>query len=225
MCRIPCESRPTERILCWVDSLRYSVLGLGIKRFIIFFFFFFFFVHKNNYTILLLVNSNISVVAQPVSDRQAYSRGAVQAYQATSASKRSKRKTRGDVVSDDKRRDYRNLERRKIIKQQTSQRRGSLVDSISIAKSIIDGQSKNKQFEEKASERRRVIKQSMSGYGERPRSMSFFEELQTGCSVILPSEDYQNSVKRSKDRCRTIKDRSSSKMRKHWQRRLKMLRK
>ena len=43
--------------------------------------------------------------------------------------------------------------------------------------------------------------------------MSFFEELQTGCSVILPSEDYQNSLERSKDRCRTIKDRSSSKIR------------
>ena len=137
----------------------------------------------------------------------------MQACQATSASNRSKRKTRGDVVSDDKSRDYRNVERRKIIKQQTSQRRGSLVDSISIAKSIIDGQSKNKQYEKKASERRRVIKQSMSGYGERPRSMSFIEELQTGCSVILPCEDYQNSVERSKDRCRTIKDRSSSKIR------------
>ena len=169
--------------------------------------------HKNNYTILLLVNSDISFVAQSVSDRQAYSRGAVQGYQATGASNRSKRKTRGDVVSDDKRRDYRNVERRKIIKQQTSQRRGSLVDSISIAKSIIDGQSKNKQFEKKASERRRVIKQSMYSFGERQRTMPFFEELQTGRSVILPSEDYQNSVKRSKDRCRTIKDRSSRKMR------------
>ena len=137
----------------------------------------------------------------------------MRAYQATSATNRSKKKTRGDVIFDDKKRDFRNVERRKIIKQQTSQRRGSLVDSISIAKSIIDGHSKNRQFEKKASERRRVIKQSMSGLGQRQRSMSFIEELQTGRSVILPSEDYQNSVERSKDRCRAIKDRSSRKMR------------
>ena len=134
-------------------------------------------------------------------------------YQATSASNRNKRKTRDDVIFDDRRRDSRNLERRRIIKQQISQGRGSLVDSISIAKTIIDGHSKNKPFERKASERRRVIKQSMSGFGGRPRSMSFFEELQTGRAVILPSEDYQNSVERSKDRRHQIKDRSSRKMR------------
>ena len=138
----------------------------------------------------------------------------MQAYQGTSASNRSKIKTRDDVIFEDKKRDCRNVERRKIIKQKTSLRRGSLVDSISIAKAIIDGHSKNRQFEKKASERRRVIKQSMSGIGQRRgRSMSFIDELQTGRAVILPSEDYQNSVERSKDRRHQIKDRSSRKMR------------
>ena len=153
----------------------------------------------------------------PASYRQAYSRGVVQGYQTTSASNRDHRKTKDDVIYEDRKRDSRNVERRKIIKQQTSQRRGSLSDSILIAKLLIDGHSKNKQFEKKASERRRVIKQSTSAAGsptgQRQRSMSFFEELQTGRSVILPSADHQKSVERSKDRCRAIRDRSSGKRR------------
>ena len=139
------------------------------------------------------------------------------AYQTTSAPNKSKEKTKDDIISDDKKRDSRNVERRKIIKQQTSQRKPSLADSIAIAKSVIDGHSKNKQFEKKASERRRVIKQSTSSAGssiwERQRSMSFYQELQTGCSVILPGADHQKSVERSKDRRRTIKDRSAGKRR------------
>jgi len=152
-----------------------------------------------------------------VSDRRAYFRGGVQAYQTTSAPKKSKKKTKDEVISDDKKRDPRNVERRKIIKQQTSQRRASLADSIAIAKSVIDGHSKNRQFEKKASERRRVIKQSTSApgssTGEKPRCMSFFQELETACSVILPGADHQKSVERSKDRRRTIKDRSDGKRR------------
>ena len=109
------------------------------------------------------------------------------------------------------------MERRKIIKQQTSQRRASLADSIAIAKSVIDGHSKNEQFERKASERRRVIKQCTSAPGSsvwgRQRSMSFHQELQTGCSVILPGADHQKSVEKSKDSCRIIKDRSAGKER------------
>ena len=152
-----------------------------------------------------------------VIDRQAYSRDVAQAYQATSVGDKNKRKTRDDVISDDRKRDSRNVERRKIIKQQTNQRRGSLADSITIAKLVIDGHSMNKHFEKKASERRRVIKESTatprSSTGEKQRSMSFYQELQTGRSVILPSVDHKKSVERSKDRCRTIKDRSSGKRR------------
>ena len=109
------------------------------------------------------------------------------------------------------------MERRKIIKQQTSQRRASLADNIAIAKLIIDGHSKNKDLEKKASERRRVIKRRTSApwssTGEKQRSMSFIQELQAGCSVILPSADHQKSVERSKTRRRTIKDHSVGKKR------------
>ena len=109
------------------------------------------------------------------------------------------------------------MERRKIIKRQTSQRRASLADNIAIAKLIIDGHSKNKDFEKKASERRRVIKRRTSApwtsTGERQRSMSFIQELQAGRSVILPSADHQKSLERSKDRRRSIKDRSAGKRR------------
>ena len=109
------------------------------------------------------------------------------------------------------------MERRKIIKRQTSQRRATLADGIATAKLIIDGHSKNKDFEKKASERRRVIKRRTSApwssTGERQRSMSFIQELQAGCSVILPSADHQKSVERSKTRRRTIKDHSVGKRR------------
>ena len=148
-----------------------------------------------------------------VGDRQPYFRGVLQA----DHTNRNKKKTKDDVISDDRKRDSRNVERRKIIKQQTSQRRASLADSIAIAKSVIDGHSKNEQFEKKASERRRVIKHctsaSGSSTGEKQRSMSFSQELQTGCSVILPSADHKKSLERSKDRCRTIKNQSTGKRR------------
>lgn len=183
--------------------------------------------HVFNCILLLLVYSTVPFGAHqvmagnsgnvPVADRQPYSRGVLQADQTTSARNKSKKKTKDDVISDDKKRDSRNVERRKIIKQQTSQRRASLADSITIAKSVIDGHSKNKQFEKKASERRRVIKHCTSApgssFGEKQRSMSFVQELQTGCSVILPSADHQKSLERSKDRCRTIKDRCTGKRR------------
>ncbi|KAL9960075.1 hypothetical protein ACROYT_G033479 [Oculina patagonica] len=126
-------------------------------------------------------------------------------------------KTKEDVINDDKKRDSRNAERRKIIKQQTSQRRGSLADSINVAKSVIDGHAKNKQFEKKASERRRVIKQCTSAAGsatgENKRCMSFAEELQTSRSVITPDKDHTKSVERSKERCRKIKDQCTGKRR------------
>ena len=52
-----------------------------------------------------------------------------------------------------------------------------------------------------------------SSTGEKQPSMSFIQELQAGCSVILPSPDHQKSVERSKMRRRTIKDHSAGKRR------------
>lgn len=133
--------------------------------------------------------------------------------QANATSDEKKIRTKADVVTDDKNRDSRNVERRRIIKQQTSQRRGSLADSIMVAKSVIDGHSKHEKFEKKASERRRVIKHCTSAPGDKKRLMSFSEQLQTGCSVITPNVDHTKSLERSKERCRKIKDRCTGKRR------------
>lgn len=120
-----------------------------------------------------------------------------------------------DVLIDDWLRDSRNVERRKIIKRQTSQKRHSLSDSLLLAKSVIDGFAKNKQFEEKASERRRVIKCSgsplASASGKWRRS--FTEELQAARSVIIPTRDYKESLEKAKEKCRTIKDTFAGKRR------------
>ena len=146
-------------------------------------------------------------------DQHTYSCGVLQSYQTPSVRSQSEKKTRDEVIFDDKKRDFRNVERRKIIKQQTSERRSSLADSIAIAKLIIEGHSKNKDFEKKASERRRVIKHCTSPLRGKQHPMIFIQELQTGCSVILPSADHQKSVERSKARRRTIMDRSAAKRR------------
>lgn len=126
-------------------------------------------------------------------------------------------RTATDVISDDKKRDSRNAERRKIIKEKTSQRRVSFVDSITIAKSVIDDHAKNKQFEKKASQRRRIIKECTSGAGslegENKRRVSFAEELQTGCSVIAPESAYKGGLEQLKEKRRTIKDRTAGKRR------------
>ena len=107
-------------------------------------------------------------------------------------------------------RDPRNAERRKIIKQQTSQRRESLADSITIAKSIIDDHAKNKQFEKKASQRRRIIKHCTSTNGNK-RRMSLVQELQTGCSVIAPNGIQQESLERLNEKCRLTKEQLAGK--------------
>ena len=188
--------------------------------------------HANNYVLLLLVystepagahkfmagnNGDSQAYSYGVYSHEVYPYGVVQEYDTSSARNQNKTKTRDEVISDDKKRDSRNVERRKIIRQQTSQRRDTLTDSLAIAKLIIEGHSKNKDFEKKASERRRVIKHCTSPLrsltGEKQRSMSFFQELQTGCSVILPSADHQKSVEKSKARRRTIKDHSAGKRR------------
>lgn len=119
------------------------------------------------------------------------------------------------VLFDDWLRDSRNVERRKIIKRQSFQKRHSLADSLVIAKSVIDGHAKNKQFEKKASERRRVIKNCGSALesasGE--RRMSFADELQAARAVIVPTWDYKESLAKSKEKCRTIKDTFAGKRR------------
>ena len=118
------------------------------------------------------------------------------------------------IIAEDKRRDSRNVERRKIIKRQTLKKRNSLVDSLLIAKAIIEGHAKNKQFEKKASERRRVIKNCCSALGSVPdqnkRQVSFADELVTACSVVMPKWDHKQSVEKSKEKCRAIKDRFTS---------------
>ena len=113
-----------------------------------------------------------------------------------------------DVLIDDWLRDSRNVEKRKIIKRQTSLRRHTLADNLLLAKSVIDGCAKNKQFEEKASERRRVIKCSGSPFTSASGKWrkSFAEELQAARSVIIPTRDYKESLEKAKEKCRTIKD-------------------
>ena len=136
--------------------------------------------------------------------------------QTKTTSKKIRKHTKEEVISEDKKRDSRNAERRKIIKKQTSKRRDSLIDSILIAKAIIEGQAKNKKYEKKASERRRVIKEctcASKTSGEKKRRVSFSEELQTGCSVITPNSDLTKSLERSKKKCRKIKTECSLKRR------------
>lgn len=137
--------------------------------------------------------------------------------QTKTTSKKIRKHTKEEVISEDKKRDSRNAERRKIIKKQTSKRRDSLFDSILIAKAIIEGQAKNKKYEKKASERRRVIKEctcaSKTSSGEKKRRVTFSEELQTGCSVIKPNSDLTKSLERSKKKCRKIKTECSLKRR------------
>ncbi|CAH3196055.1 unnamed protein product, partial [Porites evermanni] len=118
-----------------------------------------------------------------------------------------------EIIAEDRRRDSRNAERRKIIKRQTSERRDSLVDSLWIAKNIIDGHSKNRHFETKASERRRVIKHCC---GTEPdsvpngRRVSFADELVIARLVVTPEWDYKQSVERSKEKCRAVKEQFAS---------------
>ena len=112
-----------------------------------------------------------------------------------------------EVLVDDWLRDPRNVERRKIIKRQCFPKRHSLADSLLIAKAVIDGHAKNKEFEKKASERRRVIKSCGSAHMENGgRRMSFTDEIQAARSVIAPEGDFKESLDRSKEKRRVIKD-------------------
>ena len=127
----------------------------------------------------------------------------------------SNRVKRAKILADDWQRDPRNAERRKVIKRETYQRRDSLADSLLIAKGIIDGHAKNKQYEKKAKERRRVIKTRCSapGSNRNQRRLSFLEELQTAQEVVAPKWDYKQSVERSKNKCRAIKQQFAGKRR------------
>ena len=127
----------------------------------------------------------------------------------------SNRVKRAKILADDWQRDPRNAERRKVIKRETNQRRESLADSLLIAKGIIDGHAKNKQYEKKAKERRRVIKTRCSapGSNRNQRRLSFLEELQTAQEVVAPKWDYKQSVERSKNKCRAIKKQFAGKRR------------
>lgn len=122
-----------------------------------------------------------------------------------------------DVMANDKKRDSRNYETRKLIKEQSSQRRNSLVDSIIIAKSIIGDCAKNKTFEKKASQRRHIIKECCLGpesdKGLNEKNASFADELETACSVIAPDSPYRERLQHSKEKRRAIKEQTSGKRR------------
>ena len=118
---------------------------------------------------------------------------------------------RESIIAEDKMRDNRNAERRKIIQRQTSEKRESLVANLLVAKAVIDDCAKNKEFEKKASERRRKIKESSSlpatTSGQRKRRKSFVEEEQSACSAITPNWDENEKMEQSKDNRRRIKNR------------------
>ena len=121
------------------------------------------------------------------------------------------------IIAEDRRRDPRNAERRKIIKRKTSDRRSSLIKSILAAKSVIDGYAKNKNFEDIASERRQKIKMG-SSYLEHEatrngRRKSFSEEVQSACSVIRPSWFDKEKMERAKENLRIVKSQISGKRR------------
>lgn len=121
-----------------------------------------------------------------------------------------------EVIEDDWKRDFRNAERRKVIKRQTAQKRDSLVDSLLIAKEVIDGHAKNKQFEKKANERRRVIHKCCAaapGSDQNNRRLSFSDELEVGCSVVKPNWDHKRSLEKSKQKRHSIKEQLAGKRR------------
>lgn len=121
-------------------------------------------------------------------------------------------RTWADVAADDKKRDRRNVERRKIIKKQTTGKNNSFANSIKIAKVIIDAHAKNKKNEKKASQKRRIIKHCTSEVDNR-RRMSLTQQLETARSIIVPDKSQQESLERSKNKSRLIKDQLAGKRR------------
>lgn len=121
-------------------------------------------------------------------------------------------RTWADVAADDKKRDRRNAERRKIIKKQTTGKNDSFANSIKIAKMVIDAHAKNKKKEKKASQKRRIIKHCTSEVDNR-RRMSLTQQLETARSIIVPDKSQQESLERSKNKSRLIKDQLAGKRR------------
>ena len=147
---------------------------------------------------------------------QPRSSGGEASSQSKSTESQRSRRSRDEIAADDKKRDSRNVERRKVIKRRTSEKRGSLVDSLLIAKNVIDGHTQNKEYEEKATERRQKIKQRNSDPGPRvndKRRKSFAEEVQSACSVIKPNWDDDEKLEQTKEKCREIKHQISAKHR------------
>ena len=121
------------------------------------------------------------------------------------------------IIAEDRRRDPRNAERRKIIKRKTSDRRSSLIKSILAAKGVIDGYAENKIFEDIASERRQKIKMGSSYLKDEAtrnsRGKSFSEEVQSACSVVRPSWHDEETRERVKEKRRMVKTQISKKRR------------
>ena len=147
---------------------------------------------------------------------QPHSSGRTGFPQSKDTSNQKSRRPRDEIVVDDKKRDSRNLERRKVIKRRTSEKRGSLVDSLLIAKNVIDSHTQNKEYEDKAAERRQQIKQRNSDPGPQAndrRRTSFAEEVQSARSVIKPNWDDDEKLEQTKEKCREIKHQISAKHR------------
>ena len=127
-------------------------------------------------------------------------------------------RSRDKIIEDDKKRDPRNAERRKVIKRQTSQKRDSLIASLLVAKSVIEGHAKYKEFEGNAFERRHKIRKDASNPGQKPkrrdnRRKSFSEEVQAACSVINPKWNDEEKMEKAKEKCRKVKKQISGKRR------------
>ena len=122
-----------------------------------------------------------------------------------------------EVLDDDRKRDWRNAERRHIIKEKTSKRRDSLIDSLLIAKDIMDSHARNKEHEQKASERRHKIQQYNSflagKLGKNNRRLSFADEVNNACFMIAPKSVATDSKEKAKKTRRQIKRELSGKRR------------
>ena len=122
-----------------------------------------------------------------------------------------------EVLADDRKRDWRNAARRHIIKEQTSKRRDSLIDSLLIAKDIMDSHARNKEYEQKASERRHKIQQYyrfLAGtLGKNKRPLSFADEVNNACFMIAPKSFAIDSKEKARKTRRKIKKELSRKRR------------
>lgn len=168
-------------------------------------FFLFSFALKVAGNLVSLVNAHFTLGG----NEQTYSGG-------TAHQQHEERKLTGPEA-DDRRRDSRNWETRRLIKEESSHRRDSLVDSITIAKSIIADSTKNRKFEERASRRRHIIKECSQGSESetevKRKRVSFAEELETAYSVIAPDSIYRQRLENSREKRLAIREQTSGKRR------------